>query len=75
MARRLTEAAQADRDDFERLYRFGGCSCHINAPCGCCTHPGNPICQEEDECWEEDVEECRCVSLLNGHEFGCPYHR
>lgn len=46
----LTEAAQKDRDAYERIK---GCSCHIAPPCGSCTHPGNPMNQDEDEtCWE-----------------------
>lgn len=56
---RLTEAAQAERDDFERYTReYGGCSCFTGAaPCGHCTHPGNPHNQEADSCWEPDEEE------------------
>jgi hypothetical protein len=49
----LTEAAQNDRDAFERYTNLTGCSCHISPPCGYCTHPGNPMNQEEDEsCWK-----------------------
>ena len=52
MAKILTESAQQDRYDFERL---DGCSCHLNPPCGWCTHPGNPLYQENDEsCWIEE---------------------
>jgi hypothetical protein len=54
----LTPEAQADRDEFD-LYdiTYGGCSCHINPPCGYCTHPGNPANQdEEDSCWMDDDE-------------------
>lgn len=56
---RLTEAAQADRDDFERYSReYGGCSCFTGAaPCGHCTHPGNPYNQEDDSCWQPDEED------------------
>jgi hypothetical protein len=52
--RRLTEAAQADRDAFERLGDRLGCSCHISPPCTVCTHPGNPLNQEDEEFWEEE---------------------
>lgn len=57
MIRRLTEEAQADRYEFERLYGDGNCSCHVRPLCGCCQHPGNPFNQEEDdECWEKGIE-------------------
>lgn len=50
MARELTPEAEAERAEFEREDR--GCACHISAPCGHCTHPGNPDNQEEDDsCW------------------------
>lgn len=56
MPKRLTEAAQEDRDDFVRMYGPNGrCNCHINPPCSSCTHPGNPHCQEDDKFWEEDT--------------------
>lgn len=33
-------------DEYEHFQsernELGGCSCHISAPCGWCTHPGNP---------------------------------
>lgn len=45
--RELTDEAQIERDDWNR--EGNNCSCHISAPCGCCTHPGNPMNQEEDE--------------------------
>ena len=44
----LTPEAQADRDTFELDYGTGNCSCHISAPCGSCTHVGNPLNQEND---------------------------
>lgn len=55
MSRELTEEAQDERDDYERYHReYGGCSCHISPPCGSCTHPGNPMNQDEDDsCWIE----------------------
>ena len=57
----LTDEAQADRDDFDINYggysSHGGCSCFISPPCGFCTHPGNPLNQEEfDDCWIEIPE-------------------
>lgn len=37
--------------------RGNGCTCFISAPCGYCTHPGNPIAIEEtDEFWEYGYE-------------------
>jgi len=48
----LTEEAENDRNEFESLNSC--CSCHINPPCGWCTHAGNPLNQEEDDsCWIE----------------------
>lgn len=49
----LTDEAQADRDDFESYKdESGGCRCHLNPPCGYCTHPGNPLNQEDPSCWK-----------------------
>lgn len=46
----LTQTAQILRDEFEFMYGEGGnCSCFRNPPCGSCTHPGNPMNQEEDD--------------------------
>lgn len=54
MTRILTPEAEADRADFMSRYDGGNCSCHLSPPCGSCTHPGNPMNQEEDDsCWEE----------------------
>jgi len=53
----LTEQAQADRDDYNDYISRHGCSCHINPPCSACTHPGNPLCQEDHEFWVEVEEE------------------
>jgi hypothetical protein len=45
----LTDEAQHDRDMFEIEQRSRGCSCWTGmAPCNWCTHPGNPLCQEDD---------------------------
>lgn len=51
--RHLTEAAQAERDEFISEYgRGGNCFCYISPPCSSCTHPGNPRNQDEYEsCW------------------------
>ncbi len=58
MTKILTPDAQSDRNDFERRYGYdGNCSCHLSAPCGSCTHHGNPLNQEEDdECWMDDPD-------------------
>lgn len=50
LIRVLTEDAQDERDAYDS-YReeSGGCRCHISPPCGSCTHPGNPMNQDEDE--------------------------
>lgn len=55
MSRRLTAEAQEDRDDFDREFGDRGCTCFISPPCSHCTHPGNPLCQEQDDCYEPDV--------------------
>lgn len=54
MSRHLTDEAQDDRDQFDRTFGDSGCTCFISPPCGHCTHPGNPLNQEEDEFWVED---------------------
>ena len=51
MTRRLTAEAQAERDYFRSEYRDRGCTCFISPPCSHCTHPGNPLNQEEDDCY------------------------
>lgn len=51
--RQLTEEAEAERHEFERDYGNQGCTCFLSPPCSFCTHPGNPMNQnEDDECWE-----------------------
>jgi hypothetical protein len=55
MSRVLTAEAQADRFHFHQEYGYdGNCYCFTGAaPCGSCTHPGNPHNQDDDEsCWE-----------------------
>lgn len=54
MNRRLTQEAEDDRAAFERDRGDGGCTCFISPPCSHCTHPGNLLNQEVDECWEPD---------------------
>jgi len=59
--KRLTEEARYNRESFEERDSETGCSlanrgciCFTGcAPCSYCTHPGNPLNQEVDECWEE----------------------
>lgn len=60
--KRLNEEARHDRADFEAGdAEYGGisladrgCICFTGcAPCSFCMHPGNPLNQEVDECWEE----------------------
>lgn len=49
---RLTDDSAADNEDFEAVYGDRGCECFISAPCGCCTHPGNPLALEcNDDAW------------------------
>ncbi|MDE1997971.1 MAG: hypothetical protein KGI52_03475 [Burkholderiales bacterium] len=55
---RLTDEAEAEADDFRRVHGDGSCSCFINAPCGSCTHPGNPAnLDEDDAAWVMGPEE------------------
>lgn len=50
---RLTEDAEIDYEMWGEVYGGGNCSCHLNPPCGCCTHPGNPRnLNEDDAAWE-----------------------
>lgn len=57
MSRTLTLEAELDRERFDRNYRNRGCDCFTGcAPCNWCTHPGNPINQEDDDkCWERET--------------------
>jgi hypothetical protein len=53
MSRILTPEAEAERVQFH-ADGYPNCSCHISPPCGSCTHPGNPLNQDEDDsCWIE----------------------
>lgn len=51
MGRVLKDWAQAYVEEFELEYLGVGCSCWQSAPCSRCTHPGNPLCLEDDEYW------------------------
>jgi len=64
---RLTQEADGDRADFIREYgSSGSCCCHLSPPCSSCTHPGNPMNQDEcDECWESDDFAERIQSRLD----------
>lgn len=56
--RQLKPKYQKLRDDFaEELEHTSSCSCHINPPCGFCTHEGNPTNLEDNpDAWEyEDM--------------------
>ena len=55
----LTEEAEAEADDFRRVQKDRGCVCFTGcAPCGWCTHPGNPLnLGEDDEAWVMGFEE------------------
>lgn len=55
MTKRLTPDAEHDRFEWEQLMHGVGCTCFRSPPCSTCMHPGNPINQEIDECWEEDT--------------------
>ncbi len=47
--RELTEVAQLERDSFSLFLEDHGCTCFISPPCSYCTHPGNPLNQENDK--------------------------
>lgn len=52
---RLVEWAAEAAEQFDLKYEDSGCCCFTCAPCGWCTHPGNPSNQEDDDsCWEPD---------------------
>lgn len=53
MKKVLNELGQNLQYEFELDSADTGCSCHLNPPCGYCTHPGNPINLEETpEAWD-----------------------
>jgi len=72
--KRLTDEAQDQRTK----WGYMKCVCHLgNPPCGCCTHPGHPLSQAEDEsCWytltdDEYAAECRAMErqlFLDNHK-------
>lgn len=50
----LTVEAQADRDSFIADYGLDG-HCHCSTTHPPCTHPGNPLGQDDtEECWRRD---------------------
>ena len=51
----LTIEGAALKQQYEQVVLdTGGCSCHLCAPCGVCTHPGNPVnLAESEDLWEE----------------------
>ena len=52
----LNEYGQELSDEFESA-GYSGCTCFLSPPCSFCTHPGNPLCLEEnDEAWEDVTE-------------------
>jgi hypothetical protein len=54
MSLELMPWAQEAATSFWRKYGDGNCSCHINPPCGSCTHEGNPRnLDETPEAWDE----------------------
>lgn len=56
----LTDRAHEQRGFyFENYGSYGNCSCHLgHPPCGSCTHPGNPLNQQEDDsCWRDMTPE------------------
>lgn len=60
----LTPEAERELGQFEADYGELGCVCFTGcAPCGWCTHPGNPLNQAEDEtAWVEEPvpPDCDC---------------
>lgn len=75
MSRVLHPDAEADRRDFVRAFGSdGNCSCHLSPPCGSCTHPGNPVNQEEDEeCWLDGDVHIGDSCGYQGPHFGAHY--
>lgn len=52
----LTKEAEDERAEFEAQFGDRGCTCFISPPCAFCTHPGNPLNQNEDDTAWEDVQ-------------------
>lgn len=68
MDRKLTDEAQADRDEFMFDFRNEGCTCFISPPCSYCVHPGNPLNQEEDWHWVDEDAAQVALELLDALE-------
>lgn len=69
---RLTAEAEHDRQEFTDQYgRDGDCHCHLGcAPCSCCTHPGNPMHQvEDDAAWEPDPDRFEGIRIMLAPEL------
>jgi hypothetical protein len=66
MYRVLTAEAKEERAEFVSEYgRDGSCCCHISPPCSSCTHPGNPMNQEEDDsCWEPEEKPAPQIDVM-----------
>lgn len=57
MKKHLFPWAQREADEFFEEYGSGNCSCHVRAPCGSCTHPGNPFNLEcTEDAWGTESE-------------------
>lgn len=65
MDKKLTDEAQAERDEFVVIFDNAGCTCFISPPCGWCVHPGNPHNQEDDEFWVDDDAAQTTLELLD----------
>jgi len=53
MQRVLNNLGEKLQQEFEADMSDSCCSCHLNPPCGYCTHPGNPDNLEETpEAWD-----------------------
>jgi hypothetical protein len=65
--KQLTAEAEDLYFTWQRKFQ-GSCSCHISPPCGSCTHPGNPLClEEDDDSWEDIPDDvAREASILWG---------
>lgn len=57
MAKRLKTKYLELFSDWESYHERYGCSCHINPPCGSCTHEGHPLALEDNsEAWVENED-------------------
>lgn len=79
---KLTADALADRQAFRDYYGEGNCSCHMSAPCGSCTHEGNPHNQDEAaDLWEpathaelnhcDGIVKCASCPTVGGCDAQC----